>query len=112
MKPHLKEEINKAMGGEFLKEIFLIYGEIDPSPESPPPSFPKAAPLSEAEKRSIQAIVEETKDPELKQILQSIIEKSFKILSPSSSPSQGRGTKNATDLPTPGMRIRRDRSGE
>ncbi|MBI4208807.1 MAG: DUF721 domain-containing protein [Deltaproteobacteria bacterium] len=77
MKLRLQEQINKAMGEEVVKDLFFIYGSL--KLESREKSLsPKLRPLTKSQKESIAKLVEEASDPELKEILSSTLEKSFR----------------------------------
>jgi hypothetical protein len=93
LKESLRQEINRRLDQTVVKEVRLKSGQLPPrypvrtEPEKKPPGNPRS--LSRKEKKSIQQVAQEIKNPELRERMQALMEKSLRFSAPADLGPQG-----------------------
>jgi hypothetical protein len=86
MKEPLRQEINRRLNQNLVKEVRLKTGHLPPLDrgrnETAPPPAGNPRPLSRKEKKSIQQVSQDIKNPELRERVQALMEKSLRFSAP------------------------------
>ena len=86
LKESLRQEINRRLNQTLVKEVRLKTGQLPPrdlgrnETKKNPPGNPR--PLSRKEKKSIQQVSQDIKNPELRERVQALMEKSLRFSAP------------------------------
>ena len=86
LKESLRQEINRRLNQTLVKEVRLKTGQLPPrdlgrnETEKNPPGNPR--PLSRKEKKNIQQVSQDIKNPELRERVQALMEKSLRFSAP------------------------------
>jgi Dna[CI] antecedent, DciA len=86
LKEPLRQEINRRLNQKIVKEVRLKTGNLPPQErsrnetEKNPPGSPR--PLSRKEKKSIQQVSQDVKNPELRDRVRALMEKSLRFSAP------------------------------
>jgi len=93
LKESLRQEINRRLNQTVVKEVRLKTGHLPPrdpgrnEPEKKHPVTPR--PLSRKEQKSIQQLSQEIKNPELRERVQALMEKSLRFSAPAAPEPRG-----------------------
>jgi hypothetical protein len=86
LKESLRQEINRRLNQTLVKEVRLKTGQLPPRDPgrnvAEPPPHENPRPLSRKEKKSIQQMALEVKNPELRERVQALMEKSLRFSAP------------------------------
>jgi hypothetical protein len=105
LKESLRQEINRRLNQTVVKEVRLKSGQLPPrypgraEPEKIPPGNPR--PLSRKEQKTIRQVSQEIKNPELRERVQALMEKSLRFSAPIDPEPRGSKPRGPRKPPKP-----------